>query len=247
MNLLYDSFHLVDFSISGGGSLESVLLRRRKLLRWNKGARFHLLPGQPSHAELLDLLADEERTATRTLLAKRSPRSQQAAAESTAAAVAAAAEGVYAAVAAVAAGDASSSSSSSSSTWPLEQDLPFWRADLPAAWEFGALAFDLRRVAKRLGPRQTFLHVAHRLAHRFRYLRADANANASIAAAASALSAQKSPRGEYMCDASTFGRWANAVADGYSEANPYHSALHAADVMLTASVRSGPALCTCTP
>ena len=65
MNLLFDSFHRVDFSISGGGGKESVLLRRRKLLRWNRGARFHILPGKPSPQFVEQSLADEERTLKR--------------------------------------------------------------------------------------------------------------------------------------------------------------------------------------
>lgn len=280
--------------------MESVLLRRRKLLRWNKGARFHILPGKPSHEELLQALADEEHAANQTLEHQRQhsmnvqqsrlptpPASppqnnnndsssssnasgaQQDDAASTAAAVAAAAERVYATVASVAAGRTSPSSQSSSSsptqahyqedsTEALAALLPFWSEQLPEPWEFGELDFDLRRVAKVLGPRSTFLHVAHRLGRRFRYLRpsnTDRNVGveggptttpADDTLSASSQQPQQPQRrrsslrptlkGEYMCDASTFGRWAEAVADSYSEANPYHNALHAADVMLTASV-----------
>jgi len=288
--------------------MESVLLRRRKLLRWNKGARFHILPGKPSHEELLQALADEEHAAKQTLEHQRqhSMNGQQQQqqqrqsrlhippasppqnnnndnsnasgapqddAASTAAAVAAAAERVYATVASVAAGRTSPSSQPSSpmqahhqedSTEALAALLPFWSEQLPEPWEFGELDFDLRRVAKVLGPRNTFVHVAHRLSHRFKYLRPSENAlkvgveggptttsSADDALAAPSQQQQQQPqrrrsslratlKGEYMCDASTFGRWAEAVADSYSEANPYHNALHAADVMLTASVNLRP-------
>jgi hypothetical protein len=325
MNLIYDSFHRVDFSISGGGAMESVLLRRRKLLRWNKGARFHILPGKPSHEELLKALADEEHAAQKTLAIQRqqskagppsnlqqsspasppqnnnnnnnnngsTPGAEQddpaavKAAAVKAAAVAAAAERVYSTVARVAAGKTSPHSrpsspvqlqgtgeQSSTTSEPTVAALPFWCEELPEPWEFGELDFDLRRVAKVLGPRHTFLHVAHRLGHRFKYLRPSdidlsveggltmgaaagpspplhGSNDASSSSGVDALSAtspqqqqqqQRRPsgrptlRGEYMCDASTFGAWAEAVADSYSEANPYHNVLHAADVMLTASV-----------
>jgi len=61
LNLMYDSFHRVDFSISGGGKTESVLLRRRKLLRWNQGHKFHILSGKPTPEDVERSLADEER------------------------------------------------------------------------------------------------------------------------------------------------------------------------------------------
>jgi hypothetical protein len=48
ISLLFDSMHKVDFTISGGFPKTPVLLRRRKLLRWNNGARFHLLDKKPS-------------------------------------------------------------------------------------------------------------------------------------------------------------------------------------------------------
>ena len=70
-HLLYHSHHTVDFSISYGASEvdsegkyeESILLRRRKLLRWNGGARYALLDGKPSPAFVHRSLADEEAAA----------------------------------------------------------------------------------------------------------------------------------------------------------------------------------------
>ncbi len=48
---MYDSHHSVDFTISGGlpsQQPEQILLRRRKMMRWNRGARYALLKEKPT-------------------------------------------------------------------------------------------------------------------------------------------------------------------------------------------------------
>jgi hypothetical protein len=59
-SLLYDSQHIIDFSISGGLPKQSILLRRRKLFKWNTGLRYHLLGSKPTPQYVEHSLADEE-------------------------------------------------------------------------------------------------------------------------------------------------------------------------------------------
>lgn len=59
-SLLYDSQHVIDFSISGGSAKQSILLRRRKMFKWNNGFRYHLLGSKPTPQYVEHSLADEE-------------------------------------------------------------------------------------------------------------------------------------------------------------------------------------------
>lgn len=58
-SLMYDSHHSIAFaaeqadkSARRGNVKRQVLLRRRKLLRWNNGVRFVMLPERPSSEEV---------------------------------------------------------------------------------------------------------------------------------------------------------------------------------------------------
>jgi hypothetical protein len=59
LSLLFDSMHTIEFYAQGLGT-RKVLLRRRKHLRWNHGARFTVLQREPEMSAVDAALADDK-------------------------------------------------------------------------------------------------------------------------------------------------------------------------------------------
>jgi hypothetical protein len=84
-----------------------------------------------------------------------------------------------------------------------------------------------------LGPSASFVHVTFRFAQRYNFAVAEGGAPVK---SSSSSSEGGSGSKSIMCDWSTLELWATEQAyRGYDVANPYHNALHAADVALTAN------------
>ena len=91
-----------------------------------------------------------------------------------------------------------------------------------AAWSLLSMHYDIRLSDGRAPGANigALSHVSVRLMNHYNLLRGSSNKPGPVP-------------DDFMCDASTYRRWVTTVAGAYRSSNPYHSEVHAADVVQT--------------
>jgi len=232
-SLLYDSQHIIDFSISGGSSKEKILLRRRKLFKWNHGIRYHLLGDKPSPKYVEKSLADEEAKLHSAVQSRKLLNDLQESETGEASFLLSthgnlAIQGVLETMEEDDEEGSRTRSSSSAMTSPIRPSQT-----TPSDDELFSFSFDLRQLNKILGPSASFVHVTFRFAQRYSFATPPTDVPINGGGGGSNV---PNLGGMAMCEWSTLEHWATEQAyRGYDVSNPYHNALHATDVALTAN------------